>query len=87
MYRDHHLRNINDFFIFHLKKCFCAIVLTMLFSLLNSVCDFKATIEKQHINKANLPYKSSNDSAKMAVYLSSSKESRLGSLPKNELCM
>ena len=26
--------------------------------------DFKATIEKQHINKAELFYKSSNDSAK-----------------------
>ena len=41
---------------------------------MNSVCptlyfnlDFKATIEKQHINKAELSYKSSNDSAKMAV--------------------
>ena len=54
-------------------------VLPMLFWLMNSACptlyfnlDFKATIEKQHINKAKLPYKSSNDSAKMAVYLSSS---------------
>ena len=54
-------------------------VLLMLFWLMNSVCptlsfnlNFKATIEKQHINKAKLSYKSSNDSAKMAVYLSSS---------------
>ena len=46
-----------------------------------------ATIEKQHINKANLHYKWSSDSAKMAVYLSSSWEIRLGSLPKNELFM
>ena len=66
----------------------------MLFWLMNSVCpplyfnlDFKATIEKQHINKANLHHKSSSDSAKMAVYLNSSWESRLGSLPKNELFM
>ena len=34
--------------------------------------DFKATIAKQHINKAELFYMLSNDSAKMAVYLSSS---------------
>ena len=34
--------------------------------------DFKATTEKQHINKAKLHYKSSSDSAKMAVYASSS---------------
>ena len=34
--------------------------------------DFKATTEKQHINKAKLHYKSSSDSAKMAVYVSSS---------------
>ena len=54
-------------------------VLALLFWLMNSVCptlhfdlDFNATIEKQHINKAKLSYKSSNDSAKMAVYLSSS---------------
>ena len=50
-------------------------VLPLLFWLMNSVyvnLDFKATIEKQHINKAKLFYKSSNDSAKMAVSLSSS---------------
>ena len=34
--------------------------------------DFKATNEKQHINKAKLSHKSLNDSAKMAMYLSSS---------------
>ena len=41
---------------------------------MNSVCpalyfnlDFKATIEKHHINKAELFYKPSNDSVKMAV--------------------
>ena len=41
---------------------------------MNSVCptlcfnlDFKATIEKQHINKAKLSYKTTNDSVKMAV--------------------
>ena len=34
--------------------------------------DFEAIIEKQHINKADLFYKSLNDSAKLAVYLSSS---------------
>ena len=41
---------------------------------MDSVCpmlyfnlDFKATMEKQHIKKAELFYKSSNDSAKMAV--------------------
>ena len=55
---------------------------------MNSVCpmlyidlDFKATIEKQHINKAELFYKSLNNSAKMAVYLSSSQEGWLGSQP------
>ena len=69
-------------------------VLAMLFWLMNSVfpplyfnLDVKATIEKQHINKANLHYKLSSDSAKMAVYLSSSWEIRLGSLPENQLCM
>ena len=63
-------------------------VLPMLFWLMNSVCPplyfnlyFKTTIEKQHINKANLHYKSSSDPAKMTVYLSSIWESRLGSLP------
>ena len=61
---------------------------------MNSVCPilyfnphFKATIEKQHINKAKLFYKSLNDSAKMAGNLNSSKESWLGSLSENELCM
>ena len=51
-------------------------VLPMLFWLMNSVCppsyfnlDFKATTEKQHIKKAMLHYKSSSDSAKMAVYV------------------
>ena len=46
-------------------------VLPMLFWLINSVCpmlyfnpDFKATIEKQHINRAKLFYKSFYDSAK-----------------------
>ena len=50
-------------------------VLPVLFWLMNSVCpmlyfnlDFTTTIEKRHINKAKLSYKSSNDSAKMAVY-------------------
>ena len=70
-------------------------VLPMLFWLMNSVCpplyfnlDFKATIEKHHhISKTNLHYKSSSDSAKMAVYLSSSWESHFGSFPKHELCM
>ena len=52
-------------------------VLPMLFWLMNSVCptlyfnlDFKATIEMQRINKTKLSYKSSKDSAKMAVYFS-----------------
>ena len=47
-------------------------VLPILFWLMNSVCptlyfnlDFKATIETQHINKAKLPYKSSNDYANL----------------------
>ena len=55
------------------------IIYHFVFWLMNSVCpssnfelDFKATIKKQHINQAELFYKSSNDSAKMAVYLSSS---------------
>ena len=78
MHRDH-FEKYNDFFIFHFKECFCATVLPMFFWLMNSVCpplilnlDFKATTEKQHINKAKLHYKSSSDSAKMAVYVSSS---------------
>ena len=58
---------------------------------MNSVCptlyfnlDFNATIEKQNINKAEMFYKSLNDFAKMAVYLNSSYENRLGSLPKQK---
>ena len=59
-------------------------VFPMLFWLMNTVCpalyfnlEFKATIEKQCINKAKLSYMSTNDSTRMVVYLSSSQESWL----------
>ena len=60
-------------------------VLPILFWLMNSVCptlhfdlDFKATIETQDINKAKLPYKSLNDSARMAVYLNQVRVKKVG---------
>ena len=92
MYRDHFEKS-KPFLHLSPQKVSCAMVLlTDELSLSNVILKvfnlhFKDTIENQDINKAKLFYQSSNDSAKMAVYLSSSQESWLGNLPKNELCM